>query len=495
MALPNDSDIKKMDFVWNGQPFVRYAAKSNVTVNSYDYVWQGQPFVLPTSSVIEIQIPSPTVALCTAPQPALVATVIPQNISVASSSTGGVTITPSLVISAPIAGASADDPNLIASIVPGNITAATSLAGSVSLLPFVTLPIVAAVSAQALDPNIIASIVPQDVTAAAASGGSLSLSQNLQLAAVNASATAVDPDLIATITPHDVFAITASVGGLSLSPSILLSHASVSATAVDPDLSSTVSLQAATTALGTAHAPTLQLVTGQEIVLPTCFANAAAVDPDLVATVAPQAALSVAIAIPPRFAQVYISAPAVADALGGALSFKQSITVGLLNLGANQHDGVDRAEPFDPRLVPGDLVNRGEPIEFVRTPSEVARAIAIDPVAEVADYITIFLGTAPAVASAIPLDLEQAAFPAEEFRRRTVGQSGTKRAQREKEQSVIVAARLVKVNGKPPGKRIEGFVRIIGGAEPTSFVSLTEGVTVRVRKPWEDIKIKIARVA
>ena len=478
--VPYNSGTSDMSQVWQGQPFIRSAFTSQdiEKTKSLDYALRGAPFVLTSSFVPPpqtINLPITTVVTGSAISPQVIATVIPQNSSVVSSSVGGTTLNLSLFVSAPAAmSASAIVPNLIASIIPNDITVITSSAGSVSLLPTVSLSSPNA-SATAFDINLLASIVPQDVTVVTASVGNASLLPNLLM---------------------PVTVTTASVGGISLSPTVeLLAPATTSALAVSPTLVENVILQDTTVVTGSAFAPTLQPIASQTVIIPTCTAYASTSALDLIPTIVPAVAPSAAIAIPPRLAQIYISSPAEATAIGGAFVINPSITVGLLDLGANQYDSVDRAEPFDPYLVQGDLVNRGEPIEFLRTTRGVAIAVAIDPVVEVTDHITIFLGIASAIATAIPLELEQVALPVEEFRKKTVGQSGTKRAQREKEQEIIVAARLVKINGKPAGKRIQGFVRIVGGAQPTSSVTLTEGITTRVRKPWEDIKIKIARVA
>lgn len=208
----------------------------------------------------------------------------------------------------------------------------------------------------------------------------------------------------------------------------------------------------------------------------------------------PDTIVATAVAVAPGVINaVMFPSPQIASALTGQAGITQTISVGLPAPGINQYDSINRAEPFDPHLTSGDLVNRGAPIEFVATSWGVARAIAVDPIAEVTDHITIFLDTAAAIATTIPLELQQVSIPIEEFRKIVVGQSGTKRAQREKE--IIVGAKLVRINGKSPPQKVEGFVRILGEIEETSRVKLLEGITVRTRKPWEDIKIKIARVA
>lgn len=200
--------------------------------------------------------------------------------------------------------------------------------------------------------------------------------------------------------------------------------------------------------------------------------------------------------VPMVINSIGISAPIPATASAGNTNVVQTITIGLPNLGVNQYDKVNRAEPFDPYLTTGDLVNRAEPLEYLTTPSGVAVAVAVVPTTVLTNHITIFIGTAPATATAVPLELELAAPPViEEFRRNVVGQSGAKRAQREKENETIVGAKLVSVNGKRPEQSIQGFVRILGESENVHAVRLVEGIKTRIRSPWEDIKIKITRVA
>jgi len=217
----------------------------------------------------------------------------------------------------------------------------------------------------------------------------------------------------------------------------------------------------------------------------------------------PTAGIVSASAIPPRLAQIYFSSPASVSALTGSLAVEPSILVGIPDLGVNAYDNVDRAQPFDPYMVVGDQVNRAEPVDILG-PSQkailasrgIAAALAPGLTIELANSATIIVGTAYATASAIPLTLEtQQIAPALVERNVVVGQSGTKRAQREKEQEIIVGARLVRINQKIPVQKIEGFIKIAGNAENVHSVKLIEGFTTRVRKSWEDIKIKITRVA
>jgi len=45
MALPTKSDLLKMDYAFQGQPFVEVPAKSGINLATMDYVFQAQPFV------------------------------------------------------------------------------------------------------------------------------------------------------------------------------------------------------------------------------------------------------------------------------------------------------------------------------------------------------------------------------------------------------------------------------------------------------------------
>lgn len=45
MALPTLDDLKGLDWVHLGQPFVESAAKSSINLNTLDYVYLGQPYV------------------------------------------------------------------------------------------------------------------------------------------------------------------------------------------------------------------------------------------------------------------------------------------------------------------------------------------------------------------------------------------------------------------------------------------------------------------
>ena len=45
MALPNQTNLKTMDYAHKGQPFVDVPAKNAIDLKTMDYVLKGQPFV------------------------------------------------------------------------------------------------------------------------------------------------------------------------------------------------------------------------------------------------------------------------------------------------------------------------------------------------------------------------------------------------------------------------------------------------------------------
>lgn len=45
MALPTSTDLKTMDYSYQGQPFVNVPAKTGITLTTMDYSYQAQPFV------------------------------------------------------------------------------------------------------------------------------------------------------------------------------------------------------------------------------------------------------------------------------------------------------------------------------------------------------------------------------------------------------------------------------------------------------------------
>lgn len=72
-----------------------------------------------------------------------------------------------------------------------------------------------------------------------------------------------------------------------------------------------------------------------------------------------------------------------------------------------------------------------------------------------------------------------------------VGQSGYKRRLREL-QSIMVGARLVRVNDNAPTVTVKGFVENDLNTAPR--VSIVEHVSTRVRKVWEDVTVRIKRL-
>jgi len=45
MSLPTPDNLKTMDYVFQGQPFVELPAKDAVDIKTMDYVYLAQPFV------------------------------------------------------------------------------------------------------------------------------------------------------------------------------------------------------------------------------------------------------------------------------------------------------------------------------------------------------------------------------------------------------------------------------------------------------------------
>ena len=74
-----------------------------------------------------------------------------------------------------------------------------------------------------------------------------------------------------------------------------------------------------------------------------------------------------------------------------------------------------------------------------------------------------------------------------------VGGGGTRRRLREL-QPVIVWARLVEVNDRPPARNIEGFVRVHVDKNNHYAAAMAEHVSTRVKKAWQDLKITVKRL-
>jgi len=54
MSLPKQDDLKNMDFVYLGQPFVEIPSKDTLNLYTMDYSYLGQPFVRNMSLVFGI---------------------------------------------------------------------------------------------------------------------------------------------------------------------------------------------------------------------------------------------------------------------------------------------------------------------------------------------------------------------------------------------------------------------------------------------------------
>ena len=226
----------------------------------------------------------------------------------------------------------------------------------------------------------------------------------------------------------------------------------ISANAIAPHLLHSIQVVAP---VSTAFVITSSLTTTQAVFLSSSCAPAIAFAPDVVAQ---ESTLSLS---------TFFFSPANS----------QVITIGLEAVvsASSFGDAVNRGEPFEPWAVMGDLVNRGEPFSSnykIETKYlGVASATAPDP--------TIEIGAPPVGIVRLP----------------RIGQSGTKRAERERErEESIVWAKLIRVNDKSPEEKIEGFTRVYKGVA-TNFRVIAEGSpTTRVRKAGEDIKIAVARV-
>ena len=57
MALPTPDNLKTMDYVFQGQPFVNVPAKTGLSLQSMDYAFQAQPFVPNPEVVGGLSIP------------------------------------------------------------------------------------------------------------------------------------------------------------------------------------------------------------------------------------------------------------------------------------------------------------------------------------------------------------------------------------------------------------------------------------------------------
>lgn len=79
--------------------------------------------------------------------------------------------------------------------------------------------------------------------------------------------------------------------------------------------------------------------------------------------------------------------------------------------------------------------------------------------------------------------------------RRIVGQSGTKRRERELQlRQVMVAAKLLRVNNQTIPENVQGYVASVADTPTRQVVKLIEHVSTRVRSVWEDIKVTAKRI-
>ena len=79
------------------------------------------------------------------------------------------------------------------------------------------------------------------------------------------------------------------------------------------------------------------------------------------------------------------------------------------------------------------------------------------------------------------------------IRLRTMGQSGTKRAQAAMD-TVVVWAKLVKVDGVPPDRPIVGWIRVLVNRDVGQARALGEHVASRVRDTWSAARVEVTRV-
>lgn len=54
MAIPVNTDLNGMDFIFKGQPFVSVPTKPEIDTSGLDFVFQGEPFV--TNPVAESDV-------------------------------------------------------------------------------------------------------------------------------------------------------------------------------------------------------------------------------------------------------------------------------------------------------------------------------------------------------------------------------------------------------------------------------------------------------
>ena len=57
MSLPTRDNLLKMDYSYNGQPFVQVTSKTGIDLNTLDYSYLGQPFWAVPMAISGIAIP------------------------------------------------------------------------------------------------------------------------------------------------------------------------------------------------------------------------------------------------------------------------------------------------------------------------------------------------------------------------------------------------------------------------------------------------------
>ncbi len=88
----------------------------------------------------------------------------------------------------------------------------------------------------------------------------------------------------------------------------------------------------------------------------------------------------------------------------------------------------------------------------------------------------------------VPVPLEE-----RPIRLRTMGQSGTKRAMAAMD-TAIVWAKLVQVQGAPPGRPIVGWIRVLVDRDASKARALGEHVASRVKSAWSEARVEVTRV-
>lgn len=74
-----------------------------------------------------------------------------------------------------------------------------------------------------------------------------------------------------------------------------------------------------------------------------------------------------------------------------------------------------------------------------------------------------------------------------------LGQSGTKRAEKELKE-IIIGARLIKVNKKPAESNIQGFAKAKLSESTFQAISSVEFLTSQIRDTWNKIKFTVKKL-